>query len=388
MIDLSAVKNLYNNMMDVLISPTGLAVSCNFVYEDPKGSGCHNCYVNPITGRSSSIYKGVHLEGVVGKDRTPDDMYIVYIDENSSFYSSGNQNTQMSGLALFRSAYPNALMFILDVDPQPLTVTYPSGFLDDDKVFSARISTGQVIARDSGVASGATDSYQLMQDIIASGVSSAVSGLFTNASSATIARDSSGSMAPSQINATYSGLLASLSSNGVTVNNTVSFAHEELLCSFTAGCVEKTSVVSNFLNYCDTYATATISTNFCAGVAPTPVETHVETSGNFIWFPEGHICPICNGEGAFPVTTIQAKNMVVVFDNKRFISFGNVDVPQADMQTITPITMYKELSTVDYITVDPTVTPYTQNKFTRVSEPQPVGLGSNRYIFTNWERKS
>ena len=58
------------------------------------------------------------------------------------------------------------------------------------------------------------------------------------------------------------------------------------------------------------------------------------------------------------------------------------------MQTITPITMYTTLATADYILVDTSVTPYTQNKFTRVSEPQPVGLGENKYIFTNWERSA
>ena len=79
---------------------------------------------------------------------------------------------------------------------------------------------------------------------------------------------------------------------------------------------------------------------------------------------------------------------MVVFDNKKFINFGNVNVQQGDMQTITPISMYTDLTTADYITVDTSVTPYAQNKFTRVSEPQPVGLGSNRYIFTNWERSS
>ena len=56
------------------------------------------------------------------------------------------------------------------------------------------------------------------------------------------------------------------------------------------------------------------------------------------------------------------------------------------MQTITPISMYSDLATATYIVVDTTITGYTQNKFSRISEPQPVGLGDNRYIFTNWER--
>jgi len=388
MIDLSAVKTLYNSMMDSLVSSTGLAVPCNVVHEDPKGSGCPNCYINPVTGRSSSRFEHTIVEPIIGKDRVADDMYIVYMDENSTFYSSGSQNTQQSGLDFFRAAYPSSLVFILDVAREPLQIVYPSGFLDDDKVFSARVDAGVYITRDSGVASGATDSYQVMQNIIASGVSSTVSGLFNNATSATIARDNSDSMVPSDVAATYSGLLTSLANTGVVVNNTTIFEHEEMLCPFTVGCVEKTSVVSAFLNYCDTYATGTISANYCSGVPVTNVESSREVSGEFVWFPEGHICPVCNGAGFFPTTTIQARNIVVVFDNKKFINFGNVNVQQGDMQTITPISMYTDLTTADYITVDTSVTPYAQNKFTRVSEPQPVGLGSNRYIFTNWERSS
>ncbi len=78
----------------------------------------------------------------------------------------------------------------------------------------------------------------------------------------------------------------------------------------------------------------------------------------------------------------------MIFDNIKLINFGNANVSQGDMQTITPITMYTTLTTADYILVDTSVTPYTQNKFTRVSEPQPVGLGENKYIFTNWQRSA
>ena len=235
MIDLSAVKILYNGMMDQLVSSTGLAVPCSVVYEDPTGSGCPNCYINPVTGRSSSRFEHVAVEPIVGRNKVPDDMYIVFIDENSTFYSSGQQITQQSGLNFFRAAYPSALVFVLDVSAAGgLPVSYPSGFLDDEKVFSAKIDTGITITRDSGVASGATDSYQVMQNIIASGVSSTVSGLFNNATSATIARDNSGSMFASDIAATYSGLITSLANTGVVVNNTSTFAHEELLCPFTA----------------------------------------------------------------------------------------------------------------------------------------------------------
>tara|TARA_R100001163_G_C5055102_1_gene191585 strand:- start:182 stop:1363 length:1182 start_codon:yes stop_codon:yes gene_type:complete len=390
-INLNAVKGLYNDMMDMLVSTSGLAVPCSLVHEDPTGSGCPNCKINPVTGRSTSRYKFATVNPVVGDEEVPDDMYIVYMDENSKFYASGGQAIQQSGLDLFRLAYPSALVFVLDVAPSPLNIVYPTGFFNDNKVFSSKIDSSVTISRDNGVASGATDSFQVIQNLVAnsSGVNGVTSGLFNNVKTATISRGVSSSLTTDNISATYSGLLSSLAATGITVNNTNVFRHDNILCGFaTNQCVEKTSFVSDFLDYCDQHGSGTISNTFCSGQNIPAVGHSQEASGNFIWFPEGHICPVCNGVGSFPLTHTDTANIVVVFDSKKFISLGNVDVPQVDMQTITSIDMYTDLTVADYITVDPAVTPYTRNKFTRVSEPQPVGLGSNRYIFTNWERKS
>lgn len=107
-----------------------------------------------------------------------------------------------------------------------------------------------------------------------------------------------------------------------------------------------------------------------------------------IYFPEGQICPICNGKGAVYNSTEETINLVIIFDYKKFINFGNVSVPNGSMQSICGVNQYTKLKTVDHIIVDTNITNYAQNKFTRISEPQPVGLGNNRYIFTNWERSA
>tara|TARA_R110002074_G_scaffold388868_1_gene571821 strand:+ start:1712 stop:2884 length:1173 start_codon:yes stop_codon:yes gene_type:complete len=386
--NLNAVKGLYNDMMDILVSNSGLAVPCSLVHEDPTGSGCPNCEINPVTGRSTSRYKYATVSPIIGDEEAPDDMYIVYMDENSRFYSSGGQDIQQSGLDLYRLAYPSALVFIMDVAPSPLNIIYPTGFFNDNKVFSSKIDSSVTISRDNGVASGATDSFQVIQNLISnsSGVNGITSGLFNNVKTATISRAVSSSLTTDNISATFSGLLTSLAATGIIVNNNNVFRHDNILCGFaTNQCVEKTSFVSDFLNYCDIHGSGSISSTFCSGQNIPAVGHSQEASGNFIWFPEGHICPVCNGVGSFPITHTQSANIVVVFDNKKFINIGNVNVQQADLQTITPISMYTDLTVADFMYVD---SPYAQNKFTRISDPQPIGLGSSRYIFTNWERSA
>jgi hypothetical protein len=107
-----------------------------------------------------------------------------------------------------------------------------------------------------------------------------------------------------------------------------------------------------------------------------------------IAFPNGQICPICNGEGAIDNTESKEINLIAIFDYKKFINFGNVNVPVGSMQTISKISNFIDVRNANYIIVDTNITNYAQNKFTRITEPQPVGLGDHQYVFTNWERSA
>ena len=397
MIDLSAVKNLYNSMMDNLVSSTGLAVPCSIVYEDPKGSGCPNCIVNPITGRSTSRYSQPELSPdltIRDAGGVPEDIFVFYIDENTNYWAADKQNVQLSGITLFRAAFPSSLVFILDVQhPLSFQVNYPSGFFDDGLTFSSRISINKTLARDSGNPAAAENSYQILQNIISSGVSSAASGIFYNADTAHISRDSSLSLGTNAIDATFSGLISSFNGLDISVrNNNSTWDQEELLCGFANNhCFNRTDAIDAFVDtHCDGRVLSTFRetyNTYCSGsnYQPAPVSEEA-ASGLYIWFPEGHICPVCNGVGSFPTSHSKDSHITVILDSKKFINIGNVDVPNIAMQTITPISMYSDLATATYIVVDTTITGYTQNKFSRISEPQPVGLGDNRYIFTNWER--
>jgi hypothetical protein len=109
-------------------------------------------------------------------------------------------------------------------------------------------------------------------------------------------------------------------------------------------------------------------------------------AGGPINFPTGQLCPICVGLGEVANSTEETIYLITIFDYKKFINFGNVSIPDGVMQSICNITYFNKIKNADYIIVDTSLSKLAQNKFTRISEPQPVGLGDNNYIITNWQR--
>jgi len=55
--DLSPLKTLYNNQIDILLSSTGLTIPCSLVYETTKISECPNCIYDTMSRKSSNQYK-------------------------------------------------------------------------------------------------------------------------------------------------------------------------------------------------------------------------------------------------------------------------------------------------------------------------------------------
>lgn len=396
MIDYSSLKSIYNDAIDGLLSANGLTVPCSIVYEDPNGEDCPNCVVNPITGRSSFVQ--VDPPNIIRTTGTVDstlyaDIYILYMDENSQSQSFNLSDSYTA----FRSTFPDTLMFVLDVEYNPAVgqITYPAEFQNDDKCFSSRLDLGTYVVKDTGNVAIATDSYQLILDMINDpSVPADVVTLFDNATSAWISIDSTVSTGGKQaIESTVNGLIADLNANNISTDE-VNVVYEELFCPYIACndnrlCTDAT----DFFNICVSgmgWDSSSLGT-LCEDVEP-PVTIDVSppyaTSGNLVWFPEGSICPICNGQGVLSQTSTETQNLAVIFDSKKFINFGNVNVPVGDIQIICPITLYPQLASASYITVDTNISSYAQHRYTRISDPQPVGLGDNRYIFSNWERSS
>jgi hypothetical protein len=104
-----------------------------------------------------------------------------------------------------------------------------------------------------------------------------------------------------------------------------------------------------------------------------------------ISFVNGQTCPYCLGEGITSNSASEsAVNFAVLTDSKNFV--GSVNIPDIDAQTICSISHLDSIKKCSKIIFNTDIPSLTNNIFIRANEPTPVGLGDNRYIFTNWKR--
>ncbi len=114
------------------------------------------------------------------------------------------------------------------------------------------------------------------------------------------------------------------------------------------------------------------------------------TSGGPIPFPNGLICPYCNGVSRFEVEDTEDVHLLCIFDSSKFKNFTppvGVFTPNMFAQTMCALTLYPKLKAAKTIVLDSTNKLYSRNVYKRYGEPEPLGLGDMRYILTNWERE-
>jgi hypothetical protein len=76
--------------------------------------------------------------------------------------------------------------------------------------------------------------------------------------------------------------------------------------------------------------------------------------------------------------------LVIIINSKNFI--GSVNTPDIAVQTICSIDYLTKLRQCSKIIFNSDIIGLSNNIFIRKNDPQPIGLGDNRYIFTNWTR--
>ena len=164
---------------------------------------------------------------------------IALIDENRT-----NGRNKMPVLhPLFRAAYPNRLLFVLDVfrSPSVDTMYYSQSFLDDPLAFSLRVEFDdpsgpagliRLLARDFGdnTIATANDPWNIILAIKEHYPSA--KAIFDAASEISIFIDDSGSMRVSHVEATIARMRADAISSGYTVAASTSNAYEEIICPF------------------------------------------------------------------------------------------------------------------------------------------------------------
>jgi hypothetical protein len=53
----SQLKSIFSNVMNAFLAEDGATVPCRLIYPETKLVICPNCEINPVTGKSSGVYK-------------------------------------------------------------------------------------------------------------------------------------------------------------------------------------------------------------------------------------------------------------------------------------------------------------------------------------------
>tara|TARA_B100002019_G_scaffold65741_1_gene56456 strand:- start:9362 stop:9859 length:498 start_codon:yes stop_codon:yes gene_type:complete len=108
-------------------------------------------------------------------------------------------------------------------------------------------------------------------------------------------------------------------------------------------------------------------------------------SGGPLPFSNGQTCPFCLGSGTSSSSVAEDQvYFAVLTDSKNFIQVANS--PNIEAQTICSISYLDQIKKCSKIIFNTDIPELTNNIFVRANEPTPVGLGDNKYIFTNWKR--
>lgn len=111
--------------------------------------------------------------------------------------------------------------------------------------------------------------------------------------------------------------------------------------------------------------------------------------GGPIPFPNGKICPLCQGTSRREVEQTETVYLVPIFDSKKWLTTAiksSAKSPSELCETMCALTLMPKLKACKHLIIDSTNSDYTRNIFKRLGEPEPLGLGDMRYILTAWER--
>ena len=118
-------------------------------------------------------------------------------------------------------------------------------------------------------------------------------------------------------------------------------------------------------------------------------------SGGPMPFPQGSICPMCGGAGKRQdVSQTELIDLMVIWDSNAWVRLGgggetasrSAHTPNQLAQTISRVETWAKLNRANEIILDTEVEGYKQLKYTRVGDPELVGIGSSQYVIAMWER--
>lgn len=107
-----------------------------------------------------------------------------------------------------------------------------------------------------------------------------------------------------------------------------------------------------------------------------------------IHFHDYGICPVCNGFGYVDTARDEIINLAIIFDSKYWLNWGSrsMNIPEGMVQSLSSITLLPKIRNCKEMVMDTSLSEYGNYNYSRAGDPEPVGLGSNDYIITMWQR--
>lgn len=445
--NMSVIKNIYNDTMNELLSQSGFGVSCDLIYKSTKKTQCYNCFYDPISKKSANKFKelnsvnyssgavwysptgGLATVGTSGKssaygtydqsgncwewlDTTAflnfkvcragawNSTTSVQVSKTARGFSNSNSQNEVIGFRLCSNSNPiNHSSFVSVSSPlsnnPDITgygqVTYAY------MISKYEVTNAEYCAFLNSIAK--TDPYNLYSPLMSTSIHGGItrSGSPGNYSYAT--KINMGNKPVVLVSWFDAARFCNWLHNGKTSSSSTENGAYTLNGSYPI--VTKNSAANYWLptenewykaaffkndgtnNYW-TYATQN-------NTQPKIVITDQFGDGNGLGtvpFGLNQICPVCLGTGSTDTVNKENIFLTIIFDYKNFINkFSNVNLVEGYIQTICSIDFYSKLKRCSEMIVDSSLTNLAQNVYIRDSEPTPVGLGDNKFIFTNWKRK-
>lgn len=445
--NLSNIKNIYNATISDLLSSYGLGVPCDLIYKSTKKVQCYNCFYDSISNRSANRFKQLNAINYNRKatwNSPTGGVISVGTSGKPSAYGtydqSGNcwewlDNTAFGSFKVCRAGAWNS------VSPTQISKTsraISNAFTENDIIgfricsstniynYGSFVSVSSPLSNSpdiSGYGSvnyayligkfeitnaqyceflnskAKTDTYNLYNSNMSSSVNGGInrSGSPGNYTYTTKLNMSNKPVlfvdwfaAARFCNWLHNGKLLSSS----TENGSYSLNGSNPIVNKIAGAqywlpTENEWYKAAFFKNDGTnqyWSYATQSDNIPQSI--TSNENGDGTGLGSVPFADNQVCPVCLGVGSIEYSSKDSVYLTVIFDYKNFMNRHNyINIPEGSIQTICSIDYYSKIKKCSEIIIDTSLVGLTQNIYTRDSEPTPVGLGDNKFIFTNWKRK-
>lgn len=108
-------------------------------------------------------------------------------------------------------------------------------------------------------------------------------------------------------------------------------------------------------------------------------------------FKEGGVCPMCMGLGLIKNSgknNSETVHLAFIFDSKYFLNTNKaLNIPNGSVQSLCNINLINKIKNASELIFDNNLSNLAHFKYERASDPEPLGLGDNRYIITLWNKK-